>query len=133
MNFDFWLVLCLAVFFCYFVLFLVVTLPFALFRLLFVFCNQLFNKARLLFVPLSSPPVCTAFGSSFPFHSFPLFYPDLTLILCVLAHCNGLLGDFKWNRGIVITIGFTISPEACELESVVWRGDVTAIAYFCLL
>ena len=71
LNFDFWFVLCLAVFFCCYFVLLVLFCYFAfcpMFVFAFSFC---LIKARLL-SPWSLPSCVSAFGSTFPFHSFPL-------------------------------------------------------------
>ena len=60
LNFDFDLNFVFLL--CYFVSSLVATLSFVPVCLLFVFRNQLLNKARLLFVPLILPPVQLRLG-----------------------------------------------------------------------
>ena len=65
------LLLCPLGFVCYFACWMFACFCF------FFFVISFFNKARLTFVPISLPTVRTAFGSSFPFFSFPL-NPNVT-------------------------------------------------------
>ena len=72
LNFDFWFVLCLAVFFCCYFVLLVLFCYFAFCPILSVFAFSFcLIKARLLFLP----SCVSAFGSTFPSIVFPPLNP----------------------------------------------------------